>query len=63
MELYLFFFSFWYPKLLLFPVKSEPVLLIKVTFIRDMQCCFEEITFSYEFFVNYPVFHLDNIST
>ena len=32
-------------------IKSQPVLLTKVSLIKDMQCCFEEIIFSCEFFV------------
>ena len=51
MQLYWFFlWSLRYVRLLLLWIKSQPTLLIKVSFIKDMKCCFEEITFSWEFF-------------
>ena len=51
-QLYWFFLcTLWYLRLSLFLIKSQPVLLTKVSLIKDMQCCFEEITFSCEFFV------------
>ena len=50
-QLYWFFLcTLWYLRLSLFLIKSQPVLLTKVSLIKDMQCCFEEITFSCEFF-------------
>ena len=35
----------------LFLIKSQPVLLTKVSLIKDMQCCIEEITFPCEIFL------------
>ena len=51
-QLHWFFLcTLWYLSLSLFLIKSQPVLLTKVSLIKEMQCCFEEIVFSCDFFV------------
>ena len=51
-QLDLFFLSsLRYLRMLLFWIKSQLVLLVKASFIKDLQCCFQEIILSCKFFM------------